>query len=172
MGYYNPIFRYCLQAFCKKAREATVDGIIVPDLPVEEAEPLLNESKRHGIHLIPLLAPTSTDQRIKQACAVASGFIYCVSVTGVTGSREALPIDMHSLVSRVRKHTKLPLAVGFGISKREHLETAGQTADAAIVGSALIRTIQESPAEQMLRRAARFVRELRGLEPALSKCGD
>jgi tryptophan synthase alpha chain len=171
MGYYNPIYRYGLGAFCEKAQQATVDGIIVPDLPVDEGGPLLAECKRHNIHLIPLLAPTSTESRIKQACAVASGFIYCVSVTGVTGSREAVPADMDSLVSRVRKHTSLPLAVGFGISKREHMEAVGRSADAAIVGSALIKTIQEASREQMLERVSRFVRELRGLEPALSQGG-
>jgi tryptophan synthase alpha chain len=171
MGYYNPIYRYGLGGFCKAAQEATVDGIIVPDLPVEEAGPLLEECRRHNIHLIPLLAPTSTETRIKQACEAASGFIYCVSVTGVTGSREAVPADMHALVSKVRKHTSLPLAVGFGISKREHMDAVGQAADAAIVGSALIKTIQEAPQGEMLGRAARFVRGLRGLEPALSQGG-
>ncbi|MBM3925180.1 MAG: tryptophan synthase subunit alpha [SAR202 cluster bacterium] len=172
MGYYNPIYRYGLERFCKRAREATVDGIIVPDLPVEEAGPLLEECRRHKIHLIPLLAPTSTEARIEQACATASGFIYCVSVTGVTGSREAVPADMHSLVSRVRRHTPLPLAVGFGISKREHMEAVGRSADAAIVGSALIKTIQEASRDKMLDRASRFVRELRGLEPALPQGGE
>ena len=169
MGYYNPIFRLGLSGFCDAAQRAGVDGLIVPDLPMEEAEPLLDQCQPRGIHLIPLVAPTSTEERIKKACADASGFIYCVTIAGVTGAREALTSDMAQLVNRVRRHTTLPLAVGFGISRREHLEAVGRVADAAIVGSALIRTIQDAPRSQVVGRATQFVKELRGRSPVLSR---
>jgi tryptophan synthase alpha chain len=161
MGYYNPIFAMGLDAFCDRAQEAGVDGLIVPDLPTEESGPLLGRSRARGIHLIPLLAPTSTDQRIEKVCAEASGFIYCVSVTGVTGVRDSFQGEVGTLVDTVRRHTSLPIGVGFGISQREHMETVGRVADAAIVGSALIRTIQEAPRDEMKSRAVAFVKGLR-----------
>ena len=169
MGYYNPIFRLGLSGFCDAAQRAGVDGLIVPDLPMEEAAPLLDQCRPRGIHLIPLLAPTSTEERIKKACTNASGFVYCVTIAGVTGARETLTPDIAQLVSRVRRHTPLPLAVGFGISRREHLEAVGRVADAAIVGSALIRTIQDAPRSQVIGRATQFVKELRGQALALSR---
>ena len=171
MGYYNPIFSFGLKDFCQEAQRATVDGLIVPDLPVEESGPLLEQCRAHGIHLIPLLAPTSTEERIKKVCAVASGFVYCVSVTGVTGARDNLNSGVAHLVNRVRRHTSLPLGVGIGVSTREHIEAVSRVADVAIVGSALIRVIQDSPRNEMVARASRFVKELRGVTPVLSKEG-
>ena len=168
MGYYNPIFQFGLTDFCNTAHSVGVDGLIVPDLPIEEAEPLHDQCRPKGIHLVPLLAPTSTEDRIKTICAIASGFIYCLTVTGVTGTRDSLPTDMDQLVNRVRRHTDLPIGVGFGISTREHLEAVGRIADAAIVGSALIRAIQDSSRSQIIERATQFVRELRGTSPGLS----
>ena len=161
MGYYNPIFSYGLDDFSKAARKAGVDGLIVVDLPTEESEALRGHCQRRSIHLIPLLAPTSTDDRIKRACHTASGFIYCVAVTGVTGVRETLPSGMFQLLRRVRRHTSLPLVVGFGISRREHLENIGSEAEAVIVGSGLINVIQDSPRNQVETRASRFVASLR-----------
>ena len=166
MGYYNPILNLGLERFCQEAGSATVDGLIVPDLPMEEAGPLSDQSSAHGIHLIPLLAPTSTEERIEMVCAAASGFVYCVSVTGVTGARDYLGSQVPSLVERVRRHTSLPVAVGFGISTREHLVEVGKVADAVAVGSALMRIIQGSPRDEIVARASRFVEEMQGAAPA------
>ena len=164
MGYYNPVINYGLSTFVKEASQAGVDGVIVVDLPSEESGPLRAACAVRGMHLIPLLAPTSTDQRIQQACEQASGFIYCVNVVGVTGARAQLSTEAFRLLERVRRYTSLPLAGGFGISTREHVATIGRYAQAAAVGSALIKLIQESPSKDMLVRAKRFVAQLKDLE--------
>ncbi|MSQ24774.1 MAG: tryptophan synthase subunit alpha [Dehalococcoidia bacterium] len=144
MGYYNPILALGVERFAQKAREAGADGVIVPDLPPEEAGPLLAACRSHGLRVIFLLAPTSTDERMEQVGRVASGFIYCVSLTGVTGARTALPADLSSFLSRVRRRSPLPLAVGFGVSSAEHVRTIGKHAEAAIVGSALLNAIEQA----------------------------
>jgi tryptophan synthase alpha chain len=109
-----------------------------------------------------MLAPTSTEGSIQAAAAAASGFIYCVSITGVTGTREEVSQRGFDLLGRVRKHTALPLAVGFGISNRRHVEEVGRSAEAAIVGSALVRVMLESPKDEVIARASEFVAELAG----------
>ena len=163
MGYYNPIYQYGLSRFAGEASSAGVDGIIVVDLPQFENGPLLAQCAPRGIPIIPLLAPTSTDESIRSACASASGFVYCISVTGVTGVREHVSERGFRLLERVRAHTSLPLAVGFGISRREHVEEVGGKAEAAVVGSALIRVMSESPRNQLVERACGFVSELAGI---------
>ena len=163
MGYYNPIHTYGLAPFAQRCQEAGVDGLIAVDLPGFEAAPLMAECKSRDISMIPLLAPTSTDESIKDACAKGSGFVYCISVTGVTGAREQVSGRSFELLDRVRAHTDLPLAVGFGISNRAHVEEVGKTAEAAVVGSALIRVMLDSPREQLVERASRFVAELAGV---------
>ena len=163
MGYYNPIHTYGLGPFTQRCQEAGVDGLIAVDLPGFEAAPLLAECRSHDISMIPLLAPTSTDESIKGACAEGSGFVYCISVTGVTGAREQVSGRSFELLDRVRAHTDLPLAVGFGISNRTHVEEVGETAEAAVVGSALVRVMLDSPREQLVERASRFVAELAGV---------
>jgi tryptophan synthase alpha chain len=115
-----------------------------------------------------LLAPTSTPERMKVVARQASGFIYCVSVTGVTGARRELPPDLARFVERVRKHTALPLAVGFGVSRREHVEAVGRVADAAVVGSALIDVIDSSPPEERETRVKAYVEVLAGRRRAAS----
>ena len=162
MGYYNPIYTYGLAPFAQRCQEAGVDGLIAVDLPGFEAAPLMAEYRSHDISMIPLLAPTSTDESIKEACDGASGFVYCIRVTGVTGAREQVSGRSSELLDRVRAHTDLPLAVGFGISNRTHVEEVGETAEAAIVGSALIRVMLDSPREQLVERASRFVADLAG----------
>ena len=167
MGYYNPILSYGLAAFGQDAQRVGVDGVIVPDLPADESGPLLEACRPRGIHVIPLLAPTSTDLRIERACLTASGFIYCVSLTGVTGARQELAPGVFELLKRVRRYTDLPLAVGFGVSRREHLESIGSHAQAAIVGSALVQVIMASPREKLVDNARRFVLELTAAVPSL-----
>ena len=163
MGYYNPIYTYGLAPFAQRCEEAGVDGLIAVDLPGFEAAPLMAECKSRDISMIPLLAPTSTDESIKDACAGGSGFVYCISVTGVTGVREQVSGRSFELLDRVRAHTDLPLAVGFGISNRAQVEEVGETAEAAVVGSALIRVMLDSPRDQLVERASRFVAELAGV---------
>ena len=167
MGYYNPILAYGLDRFASEAQEAGVDGLIIVDLPQFEAEPLASLCLPRGIHIIPLLAPTSTDESVQAACDTATGFIYCVSVTGVTGARDRVSDQGIRLLERARAHTTVPLALGFGISRREHVEEVCRLADAAIVGSALVRVMLESPRDQLVARASRLVAELAGAPMAV-----
>jgi tryptophan synthase alpha chain len=166
MGYYNPIFSYGLEKFAKRAQETGVDGLIAVDLPHFESAPLAAQCSAHGIRMIPLLAPTSTDDSIRESCADAGGFIYCISVTGVTGTRDEVSGRGIELLERVRPHTSLPLTVGFGISRREHVETVCREADAAVVGSALVRVMLESPRDQLVARASELVAQLAGRQVA------
>ena len=162
MGYYNPLLSYGLSAFAQEAADAGADGIIVPDLPPEESAPLREQLQARKLSLISMLAPTSTEDRIVDACAQSDGFIYCVSVAGVTGARADVPSGAIELLRRVRRHTSLPLALGFGVSERRHVEAVGGHAQAVVVGSALIDVIHSAPPAQRLSRAARFIAELAG----------
>lgn len=159
MTYYNPVFSYGLSVFCKDCAEAGISGLIIPDLPPEEGTELENISFKHGLNLIYLLAPTSTDKRIDMVAARSRGFIYLVSMTGVTGSRDKLPKQLESFVSRVRQRTSLPLCVGFGISNPVQARRVAKVADGVIVGSRLIELLEEKDAPSKVRS---FVRSLRG----------
>jgi tryptophan synthase alpha chain len=138
MGYYNPILAYGLDAFMRDSASAGVDGLIVVDLPPEESGAARTACLANNLRLIYLLAPTSTEERIKLVAGLASGFIYCVSVTGVTGARDEVSAELEGFVNRVRNHTDLPIAVGFGISQPKHFQAVGRIADAAVIGSAII----------------------------------
>ena len=162
MGYYNPILQYGLERFAADSAAAGLDGVIVPDLPTEESDELLAACRRHGRDLIFLLAPTSTEQRIRDVAERAGGFVYCVSLTGVTGARDKLP-DLEEYLARVRQHTALPLAIGFGISTPEHVREVGRVAEGAIVASALINHLDGFPPEEQPAAAEAFVRGLRGV---------
>lgn len=166
MGYYNPFLRYGLEKFVRDAASAGLDGVIVPDLPTEESGPFRLLCEGAGIYLIPLLAPTSTDERIAEACRDAKGFIYCVSLTGVTGARDRLALGVGELVARIRKHSDLPVMVGFGVSRREHVEAIGGFADGAVVASALLGAVNEAPPGEALQTARDFVRRLRAADGA------
>ena len=161
MGYYNPILAYGVQRVAQDAAAAGVQGFIVPDLPFEEAGPLREACGARDLSCIPLLAPTSTEMAIAQACAVAGGFIYCVSLVGVTGARSAVPAAAPELVARVRRHTTLPVAVGFGISQPEHVQAVGAYADAVVVASALIESVEAAPGHEAAR-VREFLQWLRG----------
>jgi tryptophan synthase alpha chain len=163
MGYYNPVFSYGILPFTDRCREIGVDGLITVDLPGFEAGPLTDACNARDISVIPLLAPTSTDASIQEACQGASGFVYCISVTGVTGARDQVSGRSFELVDRVRAHTNLPLAVGFGISRREHVEEVGRVADAAVVGSALVRVMLDSPRDELVERTTELVSGVAGL---------
>jgi tryptophan synthase alpha chain len=162
MGYYNPILAYGPEAFAADAAAAGVDGLIVVDLPPEEASPLQGGCRARGLDLVYLLAPTSTAERVALVARQASGFIYCVSVAGVTGARSSLPPELPAFVEGVRRQTTLPLAVGFGISRREHVEAVGRIAEVAVVGSALIDIIEASPAREREARVKAYVEVLSG----------
>jgi tryptophan synthase alpha chain len=157
--YLNPILQMGLAKFCKVARHAGVDGVLVTDLPVEEAGDYLREARANELACIFLAAPTSTDARLKRIAAVSRGFVYAVSRTGVTGARKQLPEDAQSLVRRLRRYTKLPIAVGFGISTPEQFAAVGRYANAAVVGSAIVETIEHNPGREA-ESVGEFIRQL------------
>lgn len=144
MGYFNPIFQRGITRFCANAATAGADGLIVPDLPPEEADELRQACRAHDIDLIFLLAPTSDDARIRRVVELSTGFIYLVSLIGVTGARDHLPADLEAFVQRVREQTHLPLAVGFGIGSPEEARRVARVADGVIIGSAIVRRAGES----------------------------
>lgn len=162
MGYYNPILRYGIDHFASDAAAAGVDGLIVPDLSLESSEPLRATAEAYGIDLIFFLAPTSTDERIQQVARIGTGFIYCVSVTGVTGARETLATSLGEYLARVKGATDLPLAVGFGISTPEHVREIGRVADGAIVASALINYTDGYAPEDQPSATAHYIDYLQG----------
>ena len=143
MSYYNPIFRMGEEAFCKAAQAAGIDGLIVPDLPPEQAEPLLEIAPRYNLATIFLVAPTSPPERMQLIASVSTGFIYCVSVTGVTGARTKLSDEVAPMIAELRKHTDKPISVGFGVSTAEQAAQVAQVADGVIVGSAIINLVEE-----------------------------
>ena len=162
MGYINPFLQYGLERLTVDAAAAGADGLIVPDLPPEEAGACHAACRAAGLDLIFFVAPTTPDERIAQIARLASGFLYCVSLTGVTGARRELWAGLPAFLARVRRHTDLPLVVGFGISRPEHVRQAGTHADGVIVGSALINAIESLPPEQCVAGTAAFLRQLRG----------
>ena len=169
MGYFNPFLRYGLQRLLDDAAGAGVDGLIIPDLPPEESAEFHALCQAAGIDLIFFVAPTTPDERIAAIAKLASGFIYCVSLTDVTGARAELWEGLPDFLARVRRHTGLPLVVGFGISSAAHVRQVGQHADGAIVASALIDRLEAAVPSERARVAASYLRELKGdaaLEPS------
>jgi tryptophan synthase alpha chain len=162
MGYFNPFLRYGLERLAADAAAAGADGFIIPDLPPEEAGECQAICRAHGLDLIFLIAPTTPDERIAQIARIASGFLYCVALTGVTGARRELWDGLPDFLDRVRRFTDLPLVVGFGISSAAHVRQVGAHAEGAIVASALINAIENLPPEQCVEVATTFVRELQG----------
>ncbi|MCX5894994.1 MAG: tryptophan synthase subunit alpha [Proteobacteria bacterium] len=161
-GYYNPFYQYGLKKLCTDAQKAGVDGLLVVDLPPEEAQSLKQEASACGLDLIFLLAPTSTEDRIKRVAQIASGFIYYVSVTGVTGARDSLADMIDKNVSAIKFHTDLPVGVGFGISRPEHIRTMLPFVDAVIVGSAIIKIVEEHAGKpDLLESVGSFVKSLK-----------
>lgn len=160
MGYLNPIVRHGIERYCAEAAAAGADGLIVPDAPPEEAEELERACRGCGLDLIQFVAPTSSPERIKLAARAARGFVYVVSLTGVTGARAELAAGLDDLLERVRAATKTPVVVGFGISRPEHLAHLRGRADGAIVASALINRIDANRGAPV-EAAAAFLRELR-----------
>lgn len=150
LSYFNPLLRYGLDRFCADAVTSGVDGVVVPDLPPEEADELIEAARRSGLDTIFLLSPTSTDERIRLAADGSTGFIYCVSLTGVTGVREQLSEDLDGLVGRIKRLTATPVCVGFGVSTPEQAREVARLADGVIVGSALVAVL-EQPGDRITR---------------------
>ncbi|MDU4959598.1 MAG: tryptophan synthase subunit alpha [Sporomusaceae bacterium] len=142
MAYYNSLLQYGLERFAAAAAAAGVDGLIIPDLPLEESEELRQQTDAHGLDLIMLVAPTTPPARIARVAAASRGFLYCVSVTGVTGTRPAAN-ELQAFLAEVRRQTCLPIAVGFGIATPEQAAAAAAAADGAIVGSAVISVLEQ-----------------------------
>jgi tryptophan synthase alpha chain len=157
MGYYNPIYRFGAEAFCKEASSAGVDGIIVVDLPPEE-EAEFTDHLSGKMDFIRLIAPTSTGERLKKLTATASGFIYYIAVAGITGGKSATKEELTARLDKIRTHTKLPIAVGFGIKTPEQAAALKGTADAVVVGSALVDAIAN--ASNPLQEAAGFLTKI------------
>lgn len=153
MTYYNPVFKYGEAGFVKDAVASGVDGVIIPDLPPDEAGELIKLSKEQGLSTIFLLAPTSTTDRIKKVAKASTGFIYYVSITGITGSKIMLDSSIKESINTIRKTTDKPIAVGFGVSAPEEAKTVAGFADGVIVGSALVKKLNESPegAEDLIK---------------------
>jgi tryptophan synthase alpha chain len=157
--YLNPIMRMGLARFSAAVAEAAVDGALITDLPVEESQSYLAEMQQRGLATVFLAAPTSTDRRLQHIARACSGFVYAVSRTGVTGAGQQLPEDAPALVRRLRRYTKLPVAVGFGISTVEQFSAVGKFADGAVVGSAIVQTVERNPGKEA-ESVAQFVRSL------------
>jgi len=162
MGYYNPFFKFGLKSFTRAAQAAGVDGLLVVDLPPEEAGEMKTHTDRAGLDLIFLLAPTSGPERIDSIVKHATGFIYYVSLTGVTGVRSKLDRSIRNQLETIRKKSPLPIGVGFGISTPEHAKTVARWADAVVVGSALIKIISGSTSKaEAVQNAGRFIHTLK-----------
>ena len=158
--YLNPMLRFGMERFCAEAAKAGVDGALVTDLTVEEAGEYRRMMAAHNLDTIFLAAPTSPDQRLKAIAQACKGFVYAVSRTGITGTQKQLATDAQGLVKRIRKFTKLPVAVGFGISDAQQFSEVGQFADAVVIGSAIVQTIEQNPGKEA-SAVESFVRGLR-----------
>ncbi len=164
MGYYNPIYRFGPEAFAKAAAEAGVDGLIIVDLPPEEENEIVPFLDQHGLALVRLVTPTSLGERLPTLLATAKGYLYYISVTGVTGTKVADNTELEAQVKHLKASTSLPVAVGFGITTPEQVKKVSAFADGVVVGSAIVQTVAEKatlPPELLAKEIAGFVRSLR-----------
>ncbi len=165
MGYYNTVFRYGVERFCKDASEAGASGLIIPDMPLDEEgeEHFFAACRKNELYAIQVISPVSTDERLKKNAESAEGFIYCAARQGTTGVTDTLDPGLARYLKKVRKYFDVPAAVGFGISKSEHVSMIEPYADIVIVGSALIEVINRSGKKDLEKNVGRFVRELKGM---------
>jgi len=162
-SYANPLMRMGVDVFAQRAAAAGVDGVLALDLPIEEAGEFRTTLKRHGLDTIFLLSPTTTEARIRRASELGSGFLYGISRLGVTGARDRVAAGAEAMVRRIRAHTTLPIALGFGISRPEHVAEVATYADAAVVGSALVSVIAEhGKSPELIGKVEEYVRWLKG----------
>lgn len=161
--YFNSIFKYGVKRFIRESGEAGIDGIIIPDLPIEEREGILEMGDKYNVYLIPLVAPTSKE-RIKKITENGRGFVYCVSTTGVTGERQSIETNIQEYMDTISRYTELPRALGFGISGPEMAERFKTCCDGIIVGSAIVKRISEARSkEEMLEDVKRFTAEIKSV---------
>ncbi len=163
MGYYNPIYRYGLERFAADAAKAGIDGTIIPDLPLEEAGPWMKEAKKTGLANIFLIAPNTPPERIEKIGRASQGFLYYVSVTGITGARNDLPVELSKGLKMTKKLVNIPLAVGFGISRPEQVAMLSEFADGIIVGSAIVKLVEKcgSSTTKAVQEVGDFVKGLK-----------
>jgi len=161
-SYLNPVVRMGMQEFCRRSAEAGVDGVLLTDMIVEEAEEYLREMQSALLQPIFLAAPTSTDKRLKAIAEVSQGFVYAISRVGITGTQKSVEGDAAVLVKRLRQFTELPIAVGFGISDAAHVRAVGEFADAAVIGSAIVALIEKIGPEHAAEAVGSFIAGLRG----------
>lgn len=163
---YSMVFRYGVEKFSRDAREAGLDGLILPDLPPPEAQKVCGTIRSAGLETILLVAPTTSPQRRKEIASLCSGFVYYLSVAGITGERDKLPADMQKNVAELKSLTNVPVCIGFGINKPEHVQNLSEFADGAIVGSALVRRMQQhrdGGAQAIAGASASYIKELLSL---------
>ncbi len=160
MGYYNNVIAYDIEKFCNEATESGVDGLIIADLPVFESKILVDYLKKYNLSYIPLLSVNSSKSVIEEACKLATGYVYCISVLGVTGERKVVFDRVKILVEQVRNYTSVPVAVGFGVSNKSDIAEIGKFADGAIIGSALINKIRETKDDNIVDVAGKFISSL------------
>ena len=161
MTYFNPIFCFGEENFTRKASEVGVDGVIIPDLPPEEGKPFIRSANKVGLDTICFLSPTSTAKRIKSITKTAKGFIYYVSLTGVTGPRQSLPVDLIRNLKLIKKYTRKPVCVGFGVSSSSQIKQINKIADGVIVGSAIVKVIKDNIGKpNLVKKVGNFTRSL------------
>jgi tryptophan synthase alpha chain len=167
MGYYNPVLAYGIERFCQTAAATGVCGLIIPDLPPDEATPLLDAAQKEGLSLNFLVPPTTPGERIERIVEISAtgpgNFIYCVALSGVTGARATIPAHLRNFIQRVHGYTKdyhLPLVVGFGLSTPEHIAEVTSYADGAVVGSAIVKLIEEHKGSEQIEAVKRYIRSL------------
>jgi tryptophan synthase alpha chain len=163
-SYLNPVVRFGMEAFAHAAKDAGADGVLLTDMIVEEADEYLRVMRENDLAPVFLAAPTSPDARLKAIAQNSQGFVYAISRVGITGTQVELASDAEALVARIKQFTKLPVALGFGVSTPEHVRAVGAFADAAVVGSAIVALIEKTPAADAPKAVGEFVRELCGSE--------
>lgn len=163
MAYYNTVFKYGTEKFCKDAVSVGASGVIVPDMPIEEenSENFMKYCKKYRLHHIHVVSPVSTSSRLEKNARVANGFIYCAARQGITGAQERLDPKIVSYLKKIRKYFSIPLAVGFGISKKDHVAALACHADIAVVGSALIDVINKSKGSELEKNVGHFINSLK-----------
>jgi tryptophan synthase alpha chain len=160
-SYLNPVLRLGLKDFCAKAAECGADGVLLTDMIVEEAAEYLEAMRANNLAAVFLAAPTSPDSRLKAIAENSRGFVYAISRTGITGTQSHLTSDASQVVTKLRQFTKLPIAVGFGVSNADHVKAVGEFADAAVIGSAIVQLIEKTAPEQAAAEVGKFVAGLR-----------
>jgi len=165
-SYLNPVVRFGMEAFAKAAKEAGADGVLLTDMIVEEASEYLRVMQENDLAPVFLAAPTSPDVRLKAIAENSRGFVYAISRVGITGTQTELASDAEGLVMRLKKFTKLPIVLGFGVSTAEHVKAVAKFADAAVIGSAIVALVEKTPAEEAAKAVGKFVSSLKGAEGA------